>query len=239
MWHYPALLILSPLLFLQGKYVRKTVPVLPEPKGARSGVSGSGQKIRLLIIGDSAAAGVGVDDQDKALSGWLVSELSKDFELSWKVAAKTGYQSGDTLSMLKRMPVKTFDIVVTSLGVNDVTGGRKTKQFLNDQGEIVGLLKTKFGAKKIVLSGLPPMYKFPALPQPLCWALGWRAQTLDHGLEQWAVRQTDCIYVKSNYTLDAACVAVDGFHPGAKLYRLWGQAVAEQIRETLLPREST
>lgn len=155
MWRYPAIILLSPLLLFQGKRVRRTVPLLPEAKGQRHGKTGHGVPLKLLIIGDSAAAGVGVEYQDQALSGWLVKELSKSYEVEWKLAAKTGYQSKDTLKMLRRMPKQSFDAVVTSLGVNDVTSGVQSRQFIANQTEITKLLRSKFDARIIILSGLP------------------------------------------------------------------------------------
>ena len=51
-------LALAPLLVVQGWYVKRVTPRLPEAEGARQGVTGQGQRLRLLVVGDSAAAGV-------------------------------------------------------------------------------------------------------------------------------------------------------------------------------------
>ena len=65
------ILALAPLLFAQGVYVRRVTPRLPEAPGERSGVSGGGPALKLLILGDSAAAGVGASSQATALAGRL------------------------------------------------------------------------------------------------------------------------------------------------------------------------
>ena len=57
---------LGPVLLAQGHYVRRVTPRLPEPEGLRQGVEGSGPPLRLLILGDSSAAGVGVATQAEA-----------------------------------------------------------------------------------------------------------------------------------------------------------------------------
>lgn len=232
-WQYPFIALLSPLLFVQGKYVRKTVPLLPEPSGARTGVVGTGPELKLLVLGDSAAAGVGVSTQDEALTGRLVEHLAEHFEVKWTLAAKTGFTTGKTLKMLEQMPAQAFDAVVTSLGVNDTTGLSSVKTFLQRQEQLVEVLNQKFSARHICLSGLPPVGKFPALPQPLRWALGWRAQLLDVRLQHWAASRNDCYYLKSDYTLDPVHIASDGFHPGAGVYRFWAEAVAAQIEDKL------
>ena len=69
-------LALSPLLLAQGVYVRRVTPRLPEAPGSRSGVAGGGPSLKLLILGDSAAAGVGAASQDEALAGQLAVALA-------------------------------------------------------------------------------------------------------------------------------------------------------------------
>ena len=74
MKHKLAAIGLAPLLILQGLYVRRVTPKLPEPLGKRSGVHGTGPRLRLLILGDSAAAGVGVSTQSQAYQvNWSMS----------------------------------------------------------------------------------------------------------------------------------------------------------------------
>src|SRR5689334_20066239 len=75
MGYRTASIALVPLLALQGRRVRRVTPRLPEPPGPRAGLAGDGPPLRLLILGDSSAAGVGAPSQDEALSGRLVSEL--------------------------------------------------------------------------------------------------------------------------------------------------------------------
>ncbi|NIP82235.1 MAG: SGNH/GDSL hydrolase family protein, partial [Gemmatimonadetes bacterium] len=50
---------LAPILVAQGLFVRWRTTRLPEPPGDREGVTGAGPPLRLLVAGDSAAAGVG------------------------------------------------------------------------------------------------------------------------------------------------------------------------------------
>ena len=67
--------ILSPLL-IQALLLRKHALRLPEATGARQGSSGEGAPLRVLIIGDSSAAGVGVSTQHDALAGQLAIALA-------------------------------------------------------------------------------------------------------------------------------------------------------------------
>ena len=52
--------------------------MLPEADGAREGVVGSGDAaLRLLVAGDSSAAGVGVARQEQAVVGHLARALHR------------------------------------------------------------------------------------------------------------------------------------------------------------------
>src|SRR5690349_6600852 len=93
---------LSPLLLAQALYVRRITPRLPEPDGERSGADGAGALLRVLIAGDSAAAGVGVDAQASALSGCLVEELARDHRVQWRLIARSGYTIAQLIEGLEQ-----------------------------------------------------------------------------------------------------------------------------------------
>ena len=114
MKHLAATLALGPFLMMQGRHVRRVTPVLPEPPGPREGVNGDGAPLRLLILGDSAAAGVGAATQTDALSGQLVAAISPHFQVSWRLHARTGATTSAILRDLRKLYVptaETYDVV--------------------------------------------------------------------------------------------------------------------------------
>ena len=119
MRHILSTIALAPLLLWQGRRVRAEVPLLPEPVGERHGVTGSGPQLKLLILGDSAAAGVGAATQTDALSGALVQALQAMFEVRWKLVATTGHTTADALTELAAMAIEPFDVVDLYLGHQD------------------------------------------------------------------------------------------------------------------------
>ena len=68
---------LAPLVLPQVVMARRFSRTLPEPAGPRAGRTGEGPPLRLLVAGDSSAAGVGVAWQDQALTGRLVRRLAQ------------------------------------------------------------------------------------------------------------------------------------------------------------------
>lgn len=230
MRHAIATIVLAPVLLAQGRHVRRTVVTLLEPTGAREGADGSGPRLRLMVMGDSAAAGVGAPTQDDALTGRIVAGLTNSFHVKWKLLAFTGATTADLLARLNSMPAEDFDVVVTSLGVNDVTGRRSLADWRRQQKQLVALLANKFRVRHILLSGLPPMHRFPALPQPLRWYVGRRAQDFDRALARLADSQPTCEFVKLSYAMmDLQTMAADGFHPGPAIYAAWAQEVVRRI----------
>lgn len=218
---------LAPVLLLQGRHVRRVTPVLPEPPGPREGRAGQGPVLRLLILGDSAAAGVGAATQDEALSGQLVARLAHRHTLHWRLLARTGDTTADALRALDALAGARFDVVVTSLGVNDVTAGRPLHRWVADQEALVHRLAHGLGARHVLLSAVPPMHRFPALPEPLRGWLGTRAHRCNAALQALAARHPVCSCVALDFDAPglsappATLMALDGFHPGPPLYRAW------------------
>lgn len=232
MRHLLATVTLGPLLLLQGRYVRRVTPRLPEPPGERQGEVGNGPQLRLLILGDSAAAGVGAATQAEALSGQLVAALSRQFRVQWRLTAKTGSTTLETLEHLRGKPRETFDVVVTSLGVNDVTSNRSPAAWLQHKAQLLTLLQQEYGARLVLLSGLPPMHRFPALPQPLRWYLGSQARRYNAALAGLVESQPGCRLASvAAPAAGEGLIASDGFHPGPAFYRLWAESLAETIHQ--------
>ena len=222
-------LALAPVLLAQGLRVRRATPRLPEPPGERNGTAGSGPSLRLLIAGDSAAAGVGAPDQVSALSGQLLANLTPRFRVAWRLVARTGNRIRDVIDQLEGDPRDTFDVAVISIGVNDVTGGTSTTRWLALQQQLAQLLASRFGVRRTLLCAIPPMQAFPALPNPLAWYLGRRAAQLNRASNEWARQDRRCEFVESALPLEKNLIAPDGFHPGPAAYRAWGRHLAERI----------
>ncbi|SPL70093.1 SGNH/GDSL hydrolase family protein [Acinetobacter stercoris] len=235
MWLKLVTVVLLPVLVIQGVRVRKNTPRLDEPVGARDGNIGQGQPLSLLILGDSAAAGVGVETQREALSGVLVSELKNQFHLQWKLHARTGHTTQQVSQAIQALEQQVYDVIVISVGVNDVTKLISAKIWLKQQKKLFADIHKRFHPKLIVVSGVPPMQHFPALPAPLAWLFGKYAQQMNQGLEQWLISQSGVKFIQydiEKFQSMNLSMASDGFHPSKEIYAMWGNQVAELIRQS-------
>lgn len=225
---------LSPLLIAQGIYVKKSMIRLPEPEGDRSGVIGEGTSLKLLITGDSAAAGVGTDTQTNALSGQLIQLLKKDYQCEWALHAKTGFTISTLFKYLKIIPAQEFDIVLVSIGVNDVTSTISVQEWTQKIRKLHQLLKEKFSAKFIVYTELPPIDKFPAIPNPLSYFLGKTAKNMNTELNNLFKNKSDSTLLCFDLPYGDEFIATDGFHPSSTAYKIWAEYAHKAIHERMV-----
>ena len=223
---------LAPILLLQGRRLRKTALRLPEAAGARSGTveAGSGEPLGLLFIGDSSAAGVGVDSQREALAHQTAALVAGQVgrTVRWKLIAKTGVNTREATELVVAQNPGAADIVICALGVNDATSQRNSGQFIKDYTALLQKVEQRTGNYAAVVSGLPPLHAFPALPQPLRWYLGQCAKRLDGALRNLCSGRSNMRFVPLTWS-GADEMAPDKFHPGKGQYRQWAHLVAQEV----------
>ncbi len=195
---------------------------LPEAAGPRQGATGEGPPLRLLILGDSSAAGVGVTTQDAALAGQVVQALAPHFSVNWQLVAQSGVTSARALELVAQ--ADPCDVAITALGVNDVLRHTPARRFAQAQRALHARLHDK-GARLILCSAVPPLGAFPTFPHPLSAHLGARATKLDAALHS-ICTQTGAQHVPFDITPSADWLARDGLHPSAKLYHHWAARIA-------------
>lgn len=224
-----ATLLLSPLLLVQALRVRKVALKLPEAAGPRSGVTGSGPPLRLLIVGDSSAAGVGAKTQEEALAGQVTAALGTHHTLHWQLIATTGATTASSLSRLRSETLPQADIALIILGVNDVTRGGPQRYWLRAHASLRALLRSQTGAQRLYVGQIAPLGAFPLLPNPLRWLLGRRATRFDAALIAALAQEPDTRYAPLPDMLDVTDMAEDGFHPGPVIYAVWAKELARRI----------
>jgi lysophospholipase L1-like esterase len=228
--------VLGPVLLWQGHRVRRGALRLPEAAGARVGVAGTGPVcLRVLIVGDSSAAGVGAPTQSQALAGRLSEALSQRLggAVVWQLVAQTGHTTRDAVDALKTQRLYPADVMVTALGVNDVVAQVSSRRWLTLLEKLDWLASKRAGVGYIVHSAVPPMHAFPLLPQPLRWVLGAQARHYNDALARWVADYPDrCMLplpFEGQLSGASALMAEDGFHPGPAIYALWAEQLAGKI----------
>ena len=227
-------LLSLPLVAAQGARVRRTIEVLPDATGANSGAVGSGDvdALRLVVVGESTAAGCGLESHDEGMAAALARVIAAKSQrgVHWQVYG----QSGASLRSIRTNVLPQWDgstdVAVLLAGVNDVLARRHPGQWAE---ELDATLHELTGRSDLVVAmGIPPFEAFPSLPRALGRFLAAHARQLDAVSEQRCVGRDDVQWVRSDglVPIDPAFFARDGFHPSAAGYARWAEALAPELR---------
>jgi lysophospholipase L1-like esterase len=228
-----SLVVLGPVLVLQGRRVRRVTPRLPPAGGPQEGTIGSGaDPLRLVLVGESTAMGVGVREHAVGLAGHTARALAGAVgrPVAWRVLGRSGATARALLKeFVEPAPPLDADIVVVILGVNDTLGFSSPAGWTAALDALLGSLRRQSPDTAVVLAAGPPMQHFPALSSPLRQVLGLRALVLDRAAMAWARARPAVVHVPypaAEHTEIPEIFCSDGFHPSAMGYERWGAALA-------------
>ena len=259
--------LLAPIYLYQGRKIKRDTVRLPEPNGERHGQvqlndaiespkDAHKRTLNLMVVGDSAAAGVGSETQQEALVGNLIpvltqqSAIQNQFDiLNWSLQATTGHTSFDILRRLYVLPAPSqpVDVMVLSVGVNDTTSKVSVDKWQQQIESIIAIAQRKFGVRELIFLSLPPMAQMPAIPAPLSNFVGAKASILDNTLQQVCAAHDSVTYMATDFPRMIAehsngtpidikvMFASDGFHPSSLMYGYWAQQLSELIIQLLNP----
>lgn len=232
-----AKLVLSPVLVAQAITTRMRLPRLPEPEGERQGSCGQGRPLRLLVTGDSSAAGVGVGRQSDALAHRLAQRLAEAVQarVHWQLRARSGLTTAQTLALLHDEGHAPADVAVVVTGVNDVVDQIPSRRAVAAREALANWLRNGHGCQHVVFAPLPPVHHFPGLPQPLRWIAGADARRHNSAMADWVPTRQDVSLVDMEMPLNPGVMARDGFHPGEPVYRYCANTIALHIATHVWP----
>lgn len=223
--------VLTPILYAQGIYTRSKISKLAEAGGPRSGsVQGDSGLLRILMLGESTVAGVGVPSHDQGLAGQTAQSVNAmtGATVNWFVHAANGITAAALRSSLVELPDDIrADLIVIGLGANDVFRLQGPVKWEKDLRALIDAVREHCGFAPVMLSAMPPIGHFPGLPQPLRSVLGLRARLLDESTVRLAGKMTAVHFVPVPGEPDCSMFCDDGIHPSAACYSIWGRTIAE------------
>lgn len=191
-----------------------------------------------VILGDSTAAGVGADYQHG-----IAMQTTRQLETSHRVEmtnlSVSGARIGDVRrDQLTRAETLHPDLVLLSVGANDVTHLTPVGSMRTDLREIVKRLRAANPAVAIVITGSPDMGAPPRIPRLL------------RGIAAWKTRQVNRMFVSEAASLsltfapiaertgplfrnDHSLFAADRFHPNERGYAVWIPVLNEALNQAL------
>jgi lysophospholipase L1-like esterase len=225
--------LLLPIVAVQGMWVRSATETLPPAAGPTIGTVGDASRspVRVAVVGESTAAGCGVDNHDDGFPGCLARELAaRDRRpVTWEVVGQHAATARRIRYRLLPRLGDDLDVAVLLAGVNDVLTRRTPAQWADDLVAIVDDLADR--ARHVAVTGIPPFDAFPSLPTTLGRYLAQRAGALDEVSQRVCAGQPRATWIGSTDILPIGpdFFARDRFHPSASGYRRWARAVADHL----------
>jgi len=232
-----ALLLVEMLVARSRRYAQ---PELGLTVRASVGPSG-GEPLRLVLLGDSSALGVGVDRVTDTVGGQLARLLAerkghhgaagRRILLSSVGVARS--RSTDLATQVARALLgERPDIAVILIGANDATALRRPGESAAHLGAAVRRLRDS--GTEVVVGTCPDLGAVRAVAPPLRQLTGWlgrrtaraqaRAVTATGGRVVDLATETGAVF-----RADPGTLCYDGFHPSADGYRVWAYALLPAV----------
>jgi lysophospholipase L1-like esterase len=196
----------------------------------RGTTGGKGRLLRLMLIGDATALGVGVDSADQTLGGQLARMLADaGASVTLSTVAVAGARSGDLATQVARAQLGTKpDLAVVVIGTNDAT-------HLVRPGEAAASLATavrrlRDGGTAVVVGTCPDLGAARAIAPPLRQLAAWYGRRIARA-QAAAARAAGASVVDLGdqvgpvFRADVGMLCHDGFHPSPDGYRVIAYAL--------------
>lgn len=232
--------LMFPAYAWQGLKLRGNTPRMPPPfhKGnlVAKGTSKKPQ-LNVLLIGDSSAAGVGVDNIEHSLGGHLCRLLHDKTKRNVNIRiAGNNSATADQLRdfVVPNIKHETYDFIVLNVGTNDTKNFHSGKRFCNNFGTLLYALKAKWPEAQIIWSGIIDLEELELLPKPLNKILGIRSRILNKNGEILCDERGANAPGNKDWKVITENFSKDGFHASTLGYERWAQGMCDFILKTHL-----
>lgn len=201
--------------------------------------AGDTRPLRLVVLGDSTAAGIGVDDPADAYPALLAQRLAEATggRVELTALGLAGARVADVASdQAPRAAAIDPDVVFVGIGANDVTHLTSLGDVRNEMERVLQVLGETDAA--IVVAG-PPDMRVPVWHQPLRQLSYLRGNQVARVIEDVAREEGASVVELADATGHFFAAdpeghfSEDGFHPGPLGYRRWADAIFPVLLEAV------
>jgi lysophospholipase L1-like esterase len=189
--------------------------------------------LRLALLGDSIAYGIGASSPDDALAPRLVRALAEQgFAVATRVVAVPGARSGGLRKQVDVLLPWAPDVAVVVIGANDLTHQTPVETAAAKLGEAVRRLRA--AGADVVLAPAPDLSVVPHVPvamRPLVRLASDRLRAAQvQAMQEHGGRIADAGSTTSaSFAADASLFSADRFHPSSAGYRVIADALAPEV----------
>ncbi len=196
------------------------------------------QVIRLVLLGDSSALGVGVGRVADTVGGRLAELLvAEGYRVELSSVAVVGSRSSDLATQVARALLGPRpDVAIILVGANDATGLRRPAEAASSLRSAV--VRLRASGAPVIVGTCPDLGAARALAFPLRQIVGLLGRRVAQA-QTAAVRAADGVPVDLAaiagpvFRADAGTLSADGFHPSADGYRVWAHALLPAVHDAL------
>lgn len=235
-YYLGGLLILpfAPFLYLQGQYIRRKIGRLPDAAGPVDGRFEYGAEgVKLLVLGESTAAGMGARTHREALAGQFSKFLGEklDKSVDWHVVGRSGITIAETIrDLLPQIPDTKYDFVMLALCGNEVLKLRSPGQFRRDMRRLLTIMREKYPDAGIFITNAPAVRLSPVLPFTIRFVLGHLSALHDANAREFTAEFPNVFYFHQPSSVPPDFFA-DGLHPSEMGYTVWSKRMIEFFEE--------
>ncbi|MBS1797227.1 MAG: SGNH/GDSL hydrolase family protein [Acidobacteria bacterium] len=224
----------APFLYIQAYFTRRSIGRIPDAGGPPRGVFENGaERVRLLVLGESTAAGMGARTHETALAGQFAGFLGRRIgkTVEWHVVGRSGITVKETIrDLVPQIPDGEFDYVMLALCGNEVLKLHSPRVFRRDLTALLAILRERYDGVTIFLTNAPAVRLSPVLPQPIRFLLGHLSALHDANAREFTPSIPRVYYFHQPTSVPPDFFA-DGIHPSEKGYTVWSKRMLEFFEE--------
>jgi lysophospholipase L1-like esterase len=204
----------------------------------------SAPTLRLVLLGDSAAIGVGVEWLSETVGGQLARMLAEgspetgERHVLLSSVGVAGSRSTDLATQVARALLGDKpDVAVILIGANDATGLRSPEEAAEHLGAAVRRLRE--ARVEVVVGTCPDLGAVRSIAPPLRQIAGLLGRRVAKAQARAVVEAGGVVVDLGEETgavfrADAGTLCYDGYHPSADGYRVWAHALYPAVEEAAL-----
>jgi len=231
-----------PVYVWQGAGVRlRTRRMRPAAGPVIDRVPGKGEPVRLLVLGDSSAASVGIARTDGGLAAGLAPLIAAATgrPVEWRAAGFNSATAGQLRDfVVPNLAHEPWTHIVVSVGTNDAKNFHTVRRFKREFGGLVYALRARWPQAHIFWSPVIDMACVPALPALLGRLLEIRAGLLNRMGERLCRERGVTAAARLPVEDPSTGFCQDGFHASEAGYAAWARHMAPLLVATLSPAVS-
>jgi lysophospholipase L1-like esterase len=201
-------------------------------------------KLRLVLLGDSAAIGVGVEWLSETVGGQLARMLAEgtpetgERHVLLSSVGVAGSRSTDLATQVARALLGDKpDVAVVLIGTNDAVGLRVPEEAADHLGAAVRRLRD--AGVEVVVDTCPDLGAIRSIAPPLRQIAGLLGRRMARAQAKAVVEAGGTVVELGRETgavfrADEGTLCYDGYHPSADGYRVWAHALYPAVEEAAM-----